>query len=36
MSVVEKIGAGGAPATEEAGTPKVLHHIVKVTITQVG
>jgi len=31
-AVVEKIGADGS----SGGTPKVLHHIVKVTITKVG
>ncbi len=36
MSVVERIGADGAPSTDQQGTPRVLHHMVKVTITQVG
>jgi len=36
MAVLDRIGADGAPSTNSAGTPKVLHHIVKVTITQVG
>lgn len=35
MSVVERIAADGAPAGNSAGTPKVLHHIVKVTVTTV-
>ena len=34
-SVVARIGNGGAPSGSSAGTPKVVHHIVKVTITQV-
>lgn len=36
MSVVERIGADGAPATSQTGTPAVVHHIVSVTISQVG
>ena len=36
MSVVDRIGADGAAATSPTGTPKVEHHIVKVTISQVG
>ena len=36
MSVVYRIGADGAPQTSSTGTPKVVHHIVSVTITQVG
>jgi len=35
LSIVERIGADGAPATSATGTPKVLHHIVSVTITAV-
>ena len=35
MSVVDRIGADGAAATSPTGTPKVEHHIVKVTISQV-
>ncbi len=33
MPVVERIAADGAPPGSSAGTPKVLHHIVSVTIT---
>jgi cyclophilin family peptidyl-prolyl cis-trans isomerase len=30
---VDRIGAGGAAATSATGTPRVVHHIVRVTIT---
>lgn len=33
MSVLQTINAGGAPSTNQQGTPKVLHRIVSVTIT---
>lgn len=35
MSVVNRIGADGAPATSQTGTPTIEHHIVKVTVTKV-
>jgi len=34
MSVVNKINQDGGPATSETGTPKVLHKIKRVTITE--
>lgn len=36
MSVVERIGADGAPQSSSTGTPKVEHHIETVTISKVG
>ncbi len=34
MSVVQKINADGAPSTSSAGTPKVYHRILKITIKE--
>lgn len=34
LSVIDKINAGGSPPTSSTGTPKVLHKIEKVTITE--
>ena len=34
MSVIEKINADGAPATSSTGTPKVLHRMISVTISE--
>ncbi len=33
MSVLQAINAGGAPSTNQQGTPKVLHRIISVTIS---
>ncbi len=34
MSVVEKINAGGSPASSSTGTPTVLHRMISVTIQE--
>ncbi|MCU1488795.1 MAG: peptidylprolyl isomerase [Acidimicrobiaceae bacterium] len=35
-AVVARIGRDGAAATDQTGKPKVLHRIIKVTVTKVG
>jgi len=34
MNVIEKINADGAPASSSTGTPKVLHRMISVTISE--